>query len=520
MRLVFVLLLLLSFCPNLSAGEGEIVHAGKTPQRNNVFDVKGLPHSWNPGEFERRTGKWTGGAKAENIRWVAKLGDTSYGSPVVSGGRVFIATNNKSGHLAKYPPEIDLGVLLALDAETGKLLWQYSSEKLSDGNIDWPEQGICSTPAVEGDRLWIVNNRCEIVCIKTDQLSSEAVPLWKFDMVAELGVVPHHATSSSPLLIGDYICCLTSNGVDPGEKAVVNPKAPSFVIVHKNTGKFHWSDIGPGAKTLDGQWSSPLAFEKDEKGITQIVFPAGDGWLYAVGIKDDGTVRRLWKFDCNPKKSVWKGPSSGDRNYHLGTPVAAEGLLYAACGRDPESGEGSSVLWCIDPGKIDTKIIDGQFAKDSDSYIDLSEKLADDRSPAAAENIRDNPLSISKWSYRGREPDSKEFEDRFRRSLGSPVVCGGLCLLGDFAGVVHCLDAKSGELHWTYDMMSTIWGNGLIADDRYFLGDSDGDLAIFTLSKEFETPLEINMNAPIYAAPTIEGKKIFISTNEYLFCVE
>src|SRR6266436_637247 len=36
-----------------------------------------------------------GKVPAKNIKWVATLGNRSYGGPVISGGRIFIGTNNE-----------------------------------------------------------------------------------------------------------------------------------------------------------------------------------------------------------------------------------------------------------------------------------------------------------------------------------------------------------------------------------------------------------------------------------------
>jgi hypothetical protein len=45
-------------------------------------------------------------------------------------------------------------------------MWQYSAEKLPIGMLhDWPFQGLVSSPLVEGDRMWFVSNRHEVVCL-------------------------------------------------------------------------------------------------------------------------------------------------------------------------------------------------------------------------------------------------------------------------------------------------------------------------------------------------------------------
>ena len=106
---------------------------GGTPDRNMISSSTGLPETWDVVE-------------KKNVRWVAALGSQTYGNPVVSGGKVFVGTNNE----ALYDPERtgDAGILLALRESDGAFLWQAFSEKLASGRVnDWPYQGICSSPA-------------------------------------------------------------------------------------------------------------------------------------------------------------------------------------------------------------------------------------------------------------------------------------------------------------------------------------------------------------------------------------
>lgn len=91
------------------------------------------------------------------------------GRAVVADGKVFVGTNNAAGYLDRFPPSIDLGVLLCFDAGDGRFLWQASHQKLATGLInDWPLQGVTSSPTVDGQRLWYVSNRAEVVCLDTE----------------------------------------------------------------------------------------------------------------------------------------------------------------------------------------------------------------------------------------------------------------------------------------------------------------------------------------------------------------
>ena len=72
--------------------------------RNNTPVGHNIPTEWEVGDFDYRTGDWDP-HRSENIKWVAKLGSQTYGNAVVSGGKVFVGTNNSGGWL----PAISFG---------------------------------------------------------------------------------------------------------------------------------------------------------------------------------------------------------------------------------------------------------------------------------------------------------------------------------------------------------------------------------------------------------------------------
>ena len=241
---------------------------GGTPQRQFVNTVeKNIPDNWDV-----TTGK--------NIKWVAQLGSQSFSSPTVADGKVFIGTNNH----AERQPKIkgDKGVMMCFNEADGKFLWQNVHDKLAAGRVnDWPLQGICSTACVEGNRVYYVSNRCELVCADVDGAndgSGNGKIIWSLDMIKELGVYPHNMSASSPTIDGNLVFIVTGNGVDEGHIVVPAPDAPSFIAVNKTTGEVVWWKI-PLEKILHGQWSSPVIGVIG--GVKQVIFAGGDGRLYA-----------------------------------------------------------------------------------------------------------------------------------------------------------------------------------------------------------------------------------------------
>lgn len=141
---------------------------GGTSERNNAPSTSGIPIEWTI-EPEKTAKTRELPSTAGVIKWQSPLGSNTFCTPVVSTGKVFVGTNNAAGYLKRLPPAKDLGVLLCFNEADGTFLWQHSSEKLQTGRIhDWPLQGICGSPMVEGDRLWFVTSRGEVRCLDTD----------------------------------------------------------------------------------------------------------------------------------------------------------------------------------------------------------------------------------------------------------------------------------------------------------------------------------------------------------------
>ena len=492
---------------------------GGSPARNNTPEGKNLPVQWNVGKFEPGTGKWLG-ESAKNVRWAARLGSTTYGTPVVAGGKVFCATNNGAGWLKRYPADVDLGCLLCFRQSDGRFNWQLSREKLAAGRaLDYPQQGICSAPLIEGKRLWVVTNRCEVVCLNTEGNRDEADIVWIYDMIKELGVSPRNMSSCSVTAAGDLLLVHTSNGADEAHKKVVAPKAPSFIALDKRSGKLLWADNSPGGNILDGQWASPAYAVLG--GVPQAIFPGGDGWLYSFLARPSagGKPELLWKFDCNPKESVWKEAGAGDRNGIVATPVICDGRVYIATGQDPQYGEGPGRLWCIDPGKRG----------------DVSPELVVDRGgkpvpprrvraidTAAGEKLKPNPTSAAVWHYAGFDAngDGKlDFNETMHRTLGMAAVKDGLLVIADIAGLAHCLDAQTGKMHWTHDLMSAVWGSPCLVDGKIYLGDEDGDVVVFELSPKLNVLARNAMGDAVYSTPVVADNVLYVATRSHLIAV-
>jgi outer membrane protein assembly factor BamB len=432
-------------------GTGDWPMWGGTADRNMLSMMKGIPTTWD--------------VKAKkNVKWVAQLGSQSYGNPVVAGGQVYAGTNNE---LVRNPKEGgDRGVLMCFRESDGKFLWQQANEKLPAGRAnDWPYQGVCSSPLVEGDRLYYVNNRCELMCLDTHgNGNGGAKVIWRFDMMEEVGSQPHNMSNSSPVSYGDLVFVGTANGQDESHVHIPSPRAPSMIAVNKKTGKLAWEVNNVGEKILHGQWSSPSVGKIGD--VVQVIMGEGDGWVRGY---EAATGKKLWEFDLNPKDSVW--PKT--RNEVISTPVIWENKVFIANGQDPEHGEGVGHLYAVDATKR--------------GDITTSGKL---------------------WHY-----------DKIRRSISTGAVYNGLLFYADFSGFLHCLDVNTGQAYWTHDMLSAVWGSPMVINGKVYLGDEDGDVAVLEASKEKKLVAKMDMGSSVYATAVPANGALFIMNRNQLFAL-
>lgn len=507
---------------------------GGSSFRNNTPLGKNIPTEWDV-----QSGK--------NILWKAELGSQTYGNPVVANGQVYVGTNNAAGRITRYPwnnqIQVDLGALVCFDEKTGEFLWQHSSPKLASGRVhDWPLQGICCAPYVDGERLWFVSSRGEVLCLDTqgfrdgendgpykiedNENKDEADVIWSYDMMGQLGSSQHNMCSCSVTCAGEILLVNTSNGLDESHINLPAPNAPSFFAMDRNTGKVLWTDKSPGTNILHGQWSSPTYAVLG--GREQVLFAGGDGWLYSFDPKGDGNgnAKLWWKFDANPKDSKWILGGRGTRNNLIATPVVYDGMVYVAVGQDPEHGEGQGHLWCIDPtGEGDVSPTLAQDAKGQP----MAHRRIQAVDTTQGEKIVPNPNSKVIWHYDWHDADGNgkdDFEEIMHRSCGTVAIKDDLLYIADFSGLFHCLDARQADedgkptVYWTYDMFAAAWGSPLIVEDKVYIGDEDGDVAIFELSKKQNMLAEINMDNSVYSTPIVANNVLYIANKNTLYAIK
>ena len=193
---------------------------------------------WPQWRGPSRDGQWSGPAWPDRLSkdslkllWRIPLGP-SYSGPIVAEDLVFTTeTKNKESE-----------VVVALDRKTGKERWRAEWKGamtvpfFAASNGSW----IRSTPAYDGERLYVAGMRDVLVCLDAKTGKEE----WRVDFVKELKTaLPDFGFVCSPLLDGD---------------AIYVQAGASVAKLDKKTGKIIWRALNDKGGMLGSAFSSPV----------------------------------------------------------------------------------------------------------------------------------------------------------------------------------------------------------------------------------------------------------------------
>ncbi len=523
--------------------------------RNRVSQEKGLAEAFVPGEKDPQGG----GVKletAKNVKWVARIGAMTCSTPAIAGGKIFVGTMRD-----------DQGVFLCLDEATGKPIWQWRAPvredvpQMVDGRkfefSRFPRQlGVCSSAAVEGDRVYFVTHRLEVVCMSTAGKPKAAAPpavkrdlaapekpasgksapakpaapakgkepaaetkspwpeaprdaevLWTFDMWA-LGVRPSDACNCSPVVSGDFVYVLTANGIDRQAEAakhdefrkVPAPDAPNLIVLEKKTGRLvALDDVRMADRMLHGQWSSPSLGKVGVK--TLIFMGGGDGRCYAyeaptAAAQKPAKLRVVWSVDCNPPEYMKFGDLDMITHYCRGDRRRSDTINLS---------NGTFVGM--------SEIIATPVFYKNRVYVGIGRDPAHGRGRGAlwcidAAKTGDITQSGKVWCYQGLD-----------RTLSTVSIADGLLYVADVAGRCHCLDAETGHVYWVHDGNSQTWGSTLVADGKVYM-PTEKALWVLAAGKEKKVLAKMNLGAPAWASPVAANGILFITSRHYMWAVQ
>jgi outer membrane protein assembly factor BamB len=294
------------------------------------------PAIWPQWRGPTRDGHVGGAAWPESLKeadlvqtWHIDL-EPSYSGPIVSADRVFTTeTRDKSEE-----------VVTALDRQTGKVIWQarwpgaMEVPFFARANGSW----IRSTPAYDGERLYVAGIRDVLVCLN----AADGKEVWRVDFVGKYG---------SPLPAFGFVCSPLVFGNDLFVQA-----GSSCFCLDKLTGNERWRSLNDAGGMMGSAFSSPVLAEV--AGKRQLLVQARE---------------KLAGLEPDTGRVLWEQPVQATRGMNILTPIAFEnGVFTSAYGGktlrfnlDQSEGEATKVTaaWTRNvEGYMSTPVVVGDHA--------------------------------------------------------------------------------------------------------------------------------------------------------------
>ena len=287
------------------------------PHRDGISRETGLLKQWPPG--------------GPRQLWRAELSG-GFSSVVVADGRLF--TQTKEGNQE---------VVVCLDAATGKDLWRYRYDcdytaypTFTGGGRPQARTGPRATPTVEGDRVYTLGATGILLCLE----ARTGKKVWQQDLLQLAGIkCPTHGYNGSPLIVGEKL--FVSLGGPNGKalaalntrdgsviwQALDEPMGQASAVWAEGTGApqviFFTGTAAVGVSPDDGKllWRYPWKTQFNLNIATPIY---ADGKVFvSSNYGTGGAVFRLT--DRDEPETVWKAKSMQN---HISTSVLFRGQLY------------------------------------------------------------------------------------------------------------------------------------------------------------------------------------------------
>jgi outer membrane protein assembly factor BamB len=263
-RLILVMpaLLLITF-----GSPAQIAENWRGPDRMGIYHETGLLQEWPESGPE--------------MAWAYEDLGEGFTSPVIIGENIYITgMEGSTGYL----------YILAKD---GSLVNKFPYGQERDSGYP----GSRSTPAIVGNKAYIVNAFGRLVCMDVDNGN---IP-WGIHLFEDLdGENISWGFTENLLVSGDTLFC------SPGGKK------HNIVALNRHNGDLFWSSDGSGGLS---SYCSPLLITHNGRGILVTMMQQN-----IVGV------------DAVSGKTLWTHPHENFRNIHPNTPVYHEGQIYAFSG--------------------------------------------------------------------------------------------------------------------------------------------------------------------------------------------
>jgi len=433
--------------------------------------------------------------RGKNLLWQTAL-PAGHSSPVLTRDRIFVTahTNEKENYKL---------LVMCLDRQTGKLLWQREVPRSRAGRLQNVNGPASPSPVTDGSNVYVFFQEFGLVSFDGAGKERWKLALDPFNMFYGFG--------ASPILVDDKVIL------------PVDQDSPSsyLIAVDKNNGRLRWKVDRP---VVISGYSTPIVYQPAQ-GPKQIVIPESFQ-LSAYSVEDGKRVWWVRGLACEMKSIAshdgeylyvngWGFPQN-QAGQQIKTIPFNEALVAFDKNSDKQIAKSE-----VSGSEPMNKMLRGGFeAFDTDRDEKLNDKDWEVfRAMMASENgllsIRmggngDQTSTAIRWRYQKPVPQ-----------VPSTLLYKGVLYMINDSGILLSFDPatgkvmKQGRLHGAIDKY---FSSPVAADDKVFLIGVNGAVSVLKAAGEWEVLAVNELDDECYATPAIADGRIYIRTRSALSC--
>lgn len=344
--------------------------------------------------------------------------------------------------------------------------------------IDLPGIGH-SSPVIWGERVFVTSADPKsgdlfVICVAAD----DGRKLWQKRFASD----PYHLhvrnsfASSTPAVDGERLYI-----------TVVTPEHYRMIAL-THEGEVAWRvDLG-GFVSQHGYGISPMLYE-------DLVIVGNDNrensFLAAL---DRATGEERWRVECKSDRAAYSTPcvrktASGGEELIFNS--SAHGITAV----DPRTGKVNWEIQVFDKRSVSSPILAGGLVFGS-----------------CGSGGGGNFVVAVRPGDGGKKPKLAYKIDKSAPYVPTPVACGDLVFLWSDKGVVTCIDAATGEVHYRKRVGGNYSGSPVCVDGRLYCIAEDGEVVVLAASKEFKPLARNPLGDDSRATPAVADGTMYLRT--------